>query len=198
MTTSRRKAEISRSTAETQIQLSLDLDGAGRCDCQTGIGFLDHLITGLSRHSRFDLQLKCQGDLQVDDHHTSEDCGIVLGQALDAALGERRGILRFGYAYAPLDEALSRCVVDFSGRPGAWIDMPLKREKIGQLSCENISHFISSLAISARATLHLDVIRGDNAHHVAEASFKAAGLALRMAATQDFSGDIPSTKERLR
>jgi imidazoleglycerol-phosphate dehydratase len=198
MTTSPRQAEIARSTTETQIQVSLVLDGSGRGECHTGIGFLDHLIISLVRHGRFDLRLKCLGDLQVDDHHTVEDCGIVLGQALDAALGERRGIARFGYAYAPLDEALSRCVVDLSGRPGAWIDMPFQREKIGDLSCENIPHLISSLAISARATLHLDLIRGVNAHHVAEASFKAVGLALRMATTQGGFDEIPSTKERLQ
>lgn len=197
MTTATRHADISRTTRETRIRVTLTLDGAGECECQTGIGFLDHLLTSLGRHARIDLNLSCQGDLHIDDHHTAEDCGIVLGQAVDAALGERRGIMRFGYAYAPLDEALARCVIDFSGRPGAWIEMPLSRDRIGELSCENIPHVLSSFAHAARATLHLDVIRGQNAHHVAEACYKAFGLALRMAVARDGSNSIPSTKETL-
>ncbi len=192
-----RTAQVSRRTTETNIDLSLNLDGTGNCDCKTGIGFLDHLLNSLIRHARFDLDLRCQGDLHVDDHHTAEDCAIALGQAIDEALGERRGIVRFGYAYAPLDEALARAVIDFSGRPGAWIDLPLTRESLGGLSCENIPHVFSSLAIAARVTLHVDLIRGNNAHHAAEAAFKAVALALRAAVTRDGSSEIPSTKGAL-
>lgn len=192
-----RTAQISRRTAETKIELSLNLDGTGHCDCQTGIGFLDHLFNSLTRHARFDLKLACTGDLHVDDHHTAEDCGIALGQAIDQALGERRGIARFGDAYAPLDEALARAVIDFSGRPGAWINLPLSRESLGGLSCENVPHVLSSLATAARATLHVDLVRGVNAHHAAEAAFKAVALVLRAAVARDGSYEIPSTKGAL-
>ncbi len=197
MTNLKRTAQIARRTAETNIELSLSLDGTGNCDSQTGIGFLDHLITSLTRHARLDLKLHCKGDLHVDDHHTAEDCAIALGQAIDQALGERRGIARFGYAYAPLDEALARAVIDFSGRPCAWIDLPLNRDSLGGLSCENIPHVLSSLATAARATLHVDLIRGNNAHHAAEAAFKAVALALRAAVASDGSSEIPSTKGAL-
>lgn len=197
MTNANRTAQVTRRTAETNIELSLNLDGTGQCDCQTGIGFLDHLFSSLTRHARLDLKLICKGDLHVDDHHTAEDCGIALGQAIDAALGERRGITRFGNAYAPLDESLARAVIDFSGRPGAWIELPLNRESLGGLSCENIPHVLSSLATAARATLHVDLIRGSNAHHAAEAAFKAVALALRAAIARDGSSEIPSTKGAL-
>lgn len=197
MSNSNRTAHITRRTAETNIELSVNLDGTGSCECQTGIGFLDHLLSSLARHSRLDLKLTCKGDLHVDDHHTAEDCGITLGQAIDRALGERRGIVRFGHAYAPLDEALARAVVDFSGRPGAWIELPLNRDALGGLSCENIPHVLSSLATAARATLHVDLIRGSNAHHAAEAAFKATALALRAAIARDGSSEIPSTKGAL-
>ncbi len=192
-----RTAQVSRRTSETNIELSLNLDGIGNCDCKTGIGFLDHLFNSLIRHARFDLDLHCKGDMHVDDHHTAEDCAIALGQAIDQALGERRGIVRFGNAYAPLDEALARAVIDFSGRPGAWLDLPLARESLGGLSCENIPHVLASLATAARATLHVDLIRGSNAHHAAEAAFKAVALALRAAVTRDGSSEIPSTKGAL-
>lgn len=197
MSNSNRTAQLKRQTAETNIELSVNLDGTGHCECQTGIGFLDHLFNSLARHSRLDLKLVCQGDLHVDDHHTAEDCGIALGQAIDQALGERRGITRFGYAYAPLDEALARAVIDFSGRPGAWIELPLNRDALGGLSCENIPHVLSSLATSARATLHVDLIRGSNAHHAAEAAFKAVALAIRASIARDGSSEIPSTKGAL-
>jgi len=197
MTNSKRTAQVARRTAETNIELSLNLDGTGNCECQTGIGFLDHLLNSLTRHARLDLKLSCKGDLHVDDHHTAEDCAIALGQAIDQALGERRGIARFGYAYAPLDEALARAVIDFSGRPGAWIDLPLNRDSLGGISCENIPHVLSSLATAARATLHVDLIRGSNAHHAAEAAFKAVALALRAAVARDGSSEIPSTKGAL-
>lgn len=189
-----RQAEIHRQTSETEVTLALTLDGAGRADVQTGIGFLDHLLITLARHARFDLKLLCRGDLQVDDHHTAEDCALALGTALDRALGERRGITRFGYAYAPLDEALARAVVDLSGRALARVELGLTREKLGELACENIGHVLCSLASAARATLHVDVLHGTNDHHRAEAAFKAVALALRQATARDGSGEIPSTK----
>jgi imidazoleglycerol-phosphate dehydratase len=189
-----RQAEIHRQTSETEVTLALTLDGEGRADVQTGIGFLDHLLITLARHARFDLTLACRGDLHIDDHHTAEDCALALGTALDRALGERRGITRFGYAYAPLDEALARAVVDLSGRALARVALGLKREKLGELACENVGHVLSSLASAARATLHVDVLHGTNDHHRAEAAFKAVALALRQAAALDGSGEIPSTK----
>lgn len=191
---SERIVTIERQTLETRILLVLNLDGRGTGHVSTGIGFLDHMIGALAKHGRFDLELKCEGDLEVDDHHTTEDCGIALGQALDKALGERRGIARFGYAYAPLDEALARAVVDLGGRPWPEIHLGLKREKVGELSCENIPHFIQSLAVASRSSIHVDVIRGENDHHRAEAAFKALALALREAVRRDGSSEIPSTK----
>jgi imidazoleglycerol-phosphate dehydratase len=148
------------------------------CTVDTGIDMLDHLLTSMAFHGRFGLELRCQGDLDVDDHHSAEDCAIVLGMALRQALGDKAGIARFGHAYAPLDEALARAVVDLSGRPFAWVDLGLQRESIGSLACENIGHVVSSLANAAMITVHLDVIRGCNDHHRAEAAFKALGLAL--------------------
>ncbi len=192
-----RQAAISRKTLETAITLELDLDGSGRAEVATGIGFFDHMLSALVRHGRFNLILKCQGDLDIDDHHTVEDCALALGQALDQALGERRGIARFGSAFAPLDEALARAVVDFSGRPCAVVELGLKREALGQLSCENIAHFFTSLATTGRMALHLDVLRGANDHHRAEAAFKATALALRQAARLDGSDQVPSTKGTL-
>jgi imidazoleglycerol-phosphate dehydratase len=189
-----RRAAISRKTLETAISLELDLDGSGRAEVATGIGFFDHMLSALVGHGRFNLILKCQGDLEVDDHHTVEDCALALGQALDQALGERRGIARFGSAFAPLDEALARAVVDFSGRPCAVVDLGLKRVALGQLSCENIAHFFTSLATAGRMALHLDVLRGTNDHHRAEAAFKATALALRQAVRLDGSDQVPSTK----
>jgi imidazoleglycerol phosphate dehydratase HisB len=188
-----RKTEITRKTNETDIRLALCLDGSGKAEVSTGIGFLDHLVTTLARHARFDLALKCEGDLQIDDHHTAEDCALVLGTALDRILAEREGIARFGWAYAPLDEALARCAIDLSGRPFSTIDLDLKRDAIGGLSCENVSHFLSSLAVTARCCLHVDVLRGENDHHRAEAAFKALALALRAAVSRDGDG-VPSTK----
>lgn len=191
---SSRKATIDRKTNETEINITLKLDGEGTSDVQTGIGFLDHLLGALVGHGRFNLELRCKGDLQVDDHHTAEDCGLALGSALREALGDRSGITRFGYAYAPLDEALARAVVDISGRPFATIDLGLARERLGELSCENIPHVLSSLATAAGITLHVDVLRGDNDHHRAEAAFKAVALALRAAVGSSGFDDIPSTK----
>ena len=189
-----RTATIDRKTNETEISVTLGLDGKGQANVQTGIGFLDHLLDALARHGRFDLDLRCQGDLQVDDHHTAEDCGLALGAVIREALGDRVGIERFGSAYAPLDEALARAVVDISGRPHASIDLGLTRERLGELSCENIPHVLSSLATAAELTLHVDVLKGDNDHHRAEAAFKAVALALRAAVRPSGFGDVPSTK----
>ncbi len=189
-----RRAEVRRKTRETDIELTLVLDGTGQTEIATGIGFLDHLLTALARHARFDLNLRCTGDLQVDDHHTAEDCALALGSALDRALGERRGVARFGYAYAPLDEALARAVVDLSGRPYARVALGLSRAMLGTLACENVAHVLRSLAVAARATLHVDVLAGDNDHHRAEAAFKAVALALRAAVARDGGVDVPSTK----
>lgn len=189
-----RSAAVSRTTSETTIELRLTLDGSGDADVQTGIGFLDHMLTAFARHGRFDLHLRCQGDLEIDDHHTAEDCALALGQALDQALGERRGIQRFAHAYAPLDEALARVVVDLSGRPSAVVELGLMREKIGDLASENITHVFTSLAMASRTSLHVDVIRGDNDHHRAEAAFKAAAIAFRQAVARDGTSAIPSTK----
>ena len=191
---SARTAQIARHTRETRIELSLNLDGQGTSTIDTGIGFLDHMLTALTRHARLDLSLSCAGDLEVDDHHTAEDCALALGAAFDKALGDKRGIARFGSAYAPLDEALARAVIDFSGRPCAQIELGLRREALGGLACENVAHVLSSFALAARATLHVDVLRGQTDHHKAEAAFKALALALRQAVALDGSSDIPSTK----
>ena len=193
-----RTASVTRATRETSIRMTLDLDGSGKTAIKTGIGFLDHLLDALGRHARFDLMLTCEGDLHVDDHHTAEDCGLVLGEALDRALGERRGVNRFGSAYAPLDEALARAVVDLSGRPFADVTLDLRRETIGEFACENIPHVLRSLATAARITLHVDVLKGDNDHHRAEAAFKATALALRQAVARSGFDDVPSTKGTLR
>ena len=188
-----RRATVERKTKETDISLSVNIDGSGVSEISTGIGFLDHMLTALSKHGRMDLTLSCKGDLHVDDHHSVEDCGIVLGQAVKVALGDLRGITRYGYAYAPLDESLSRAVVDISGRPFADVNLNLQRERIGNLSCEMLPHFLSSFATSAAITLHVDVLKGKNDHHRAESAFKALALALRTAFKREGT-DIPSTK----
>lgn len=191
-----RTARVARKTAETEIDVEVDLDGSGRVDLDTGLPFLDHMLHALAKHARLDLRLKCAGDLEVDDHHSAEDSALCLGQALDEALGDRRGIRRFGHAYAPLDEALARAVVDLSGRPHSRIALGLVRERLGTLACENLVHVMQSLAVTLRATVHVEVLYGENDHHKAEAAFKALALALRMAFTRD-GHDIPSTKEKL-
>jgi imidazoleglycerol-phosphate dehydratase len=196
-TSSPRTASINRKTRETDIRLTLNLDGSGTADIATGIGFLDHMLSALAHHARFDLSLHCAGDLHIDDHHSAEDCGLALGSAIDAALSDRRGITRFGSAYAPLDEALARSVVDLSGRPFARVDLHLVRQTLGTLACENIPHVLASLATTARLTLHVDVLTGTNDHHKAEAAFKATALALRQAVSRDGSSSIPSTKGTL-
>ena len=179
-----RTAMFSRTTNETRVSVTVTLDGNGTADIHTGIGFLDHLFVSLARHARLDLSLTCSGDLLIDDHHT----------AIDRALGDRRGFARFGSAFAPLDATLARAVVDLSGRPCSVIDLGLQREVIGGLSCENISHIIASLATTLRGALHVDVLRGDNDHHRAEAAFKALALALRAALARTAEADVPSTK----
>jgi imidazoleglycerol-phosphate dehydratase len=194
---SARTATVTRTTRETSIRVTLDLDGTGKTDVKTGVGFLDHLLDALGRHARFDMALTCEGDLQVDDHHTAEDCALALGEALDRALGERRGVNRFGWALAPLDEALARAVVDLSGRPFADVALGLHREAIGGLACENIAHVLRSLATAGRMTLHVDALKGENDHHRAEAAFKATALALRQAIARSGFDDVPSTKGTL-
>ena len=193
-----RTASVTRTTRETAIRLTLALDGTGKTSIKTGIGFLDHLLDALARHARFDLSIICEGDLQVDDHHTAEDCALALGEALDRALGERRGVNRFGWAFAPLDEALARAVIDLSGRPHADVSLELERDAVGGLSCENIPHLLRSFATTAQLTLHVDVLKGDNDHHRAEAAFKATALALRQAVALSGFDDVPSTKGTLR
>ena len=191
---SARKAVVHRKTLETDVQVSLQLDSTLGIDIQSGVPFLDHLVGALAKHARLALTLHCRGDLHIDDHHSVEDCALALGTALDQALGKRHGIARFGAAYAPLDEALARAVVDLSGRPFAVINLGLKRECLGTLSCENIGHFLASLATAARMNLHVDMLRGENDHHRAEAAFKAVALALRQAVRGDGSDEVPSTK----
>lgn len=191
-----RNAETTRKTNETEIIVSVALDGSGSADINTGLGFLDHMLDALTRHSGFDLSVRATGDTQIDDHHTVEDCAIVIGRAIDEALGDRVGIARFGSAYAPLDESLSRAVVDLSGRPWPEIHIPFQREKVGEVATENIVHFLRSLAIETRMALHVDLIRGDNDHHKAESAFKAVAQALRQAVSAR-GGDTPSTKGTL-
>ncbi len=189
-----RTSTINRKTRETEIALTLCLDGSGAVTVSTGVGFLDHLLSALATHAGFGLTLTCTGDLHVDDHHTAEDCAIALGQAIDRALGDRTGIARFGSAYAPLDEALARAVVDLVTRPHATVNLPLNYDRIGGLACENIPHVLVSLATAARLCLHADLIRGDNDHHKAEAAFKATALALRQAVARTGAAGAPSTK----
>lgn len=193
-----RRATIARKTRETDIRLALDVDGQGRCRVETGIGFLDHMLTALATHARFDLELRCQGDLHVDAHHSVEDVGIVLGQALKLALGDKQGIARFGYAYVPLDEALCRAVVDLSGRPWLHYGAAFKARQVGSLPTELLEDFFWALVDHGRFNLHLDVVRGRNAHHIAETLFKATARALRMAVARDAGVQgIPSTKGSL-
>ncbi len=189
-----REASLHRITGETDIRVELRLDGRGDGRIETGLPFLDHMLAQLARHGRLDLTLTCRGDLAVDDHHTVEDCALALGAALDRALGERRGIARFGAAYAPLDEALARVVVDLSGRPWAEVSLGLARESLGGVAAENFAHFFHSLATAARMALHVDVLRGRNDHHRIEAAFKALALALREAVRATGEEAVPSTK----
>jgi imidazoleglycerol-phosphate dehydratase len=193
-----RRAVVKRKTRETDIELSLGLDGEGRSKIATGIGFLDHMLTAFATHGRFDLDVRCKGDLHVDAHHSVEDVGIALGQALKQALGDKQGIVRFGHAYCPLDEALSRCVIDLSGRPWLHFEVKFKAQKVGDMPTELFEDFFWALADHGRLNVHLDVIRGRNAHHMAETLFKASSRALSMAAARDprVKG-VPSTKGSL-
>lgn len=192
-----RTATASRATRETQIECSINLDTPGESTISTGLGFLDHMLDALSRHSAIEMNISCKGDLVVDDHHSVEDCALVLGKCIDEALGDRVGIERFASAYAPLDESLARCVIDFSGRPFAAVELGFVREMLGDVATENITHFFESLAVAMRATLHVDLIRGSNDHHKAEAAFKALALALRDATRITRGNSMPSTKGTL-
>lgn len=193
----RRIASVQRTTDETEISVELDLDGDDAVECVTGIGFLNHLLETLALHGSFQLELICGGDLHIDDHHTAEDCAIALGRAFDEALGDRRGINRFGHGYAPLDEALARAVIDFSGRPHAEVNLGLEGYRLGELATENVSHVIRSFAMNANATVHVDVLRGANDHHRAEAAFKALALAIRQAVVLTDRETVASTKGTL-
>ncbi len=196
---SKRNATVERNTLETQIRLSLDLDGTGAGNRQTGVGFFDHMLDQLARHGLFDIDVTATGDLHIDAHHTVEDVGIALGQAFAAALAEKRGIVRYGHAFCPLDEALSRVVVDLSGRPGLYFRADFTAERIGEFDTELVSEFWQGFVNHAGVTLHMDVLEGHNAHHMVESLFKAAARALRIACEQDpRRGDaLPSTKGAL-
>jgi imidazoleglycerol-phosphate dehydratase len=194
-----RTASLTRTTSETDIALTLSLDGSGRSEIVTGIGFLDHMLTALARHSLFDLTIRAKGDLHIDFHHTTEDVGIVLGQAFAKALGEKRGIRRFGHAVIPMDETLAEAAVDISGRPFLAWDVTFERSKIGEMDTELFEEFFRAFAMNALLTLHVIRRSGRNAHHVAEACFKATARALRMASEIDprIGDAIPSTKGAL-
>ncbi len=194
-----RSAEVTRNTAETQITVRVNLDGTGQARLQTGIGFFDHMLDQIARHGLLDLDIRAQGDLHIDGHHTVEDVGITFGQAVLRALGDRKGIRRFGHAYVPLDEALSRVVVDFSGRPGLVMNVPFKSGMIGGFDTQLAHEFFQGFANHALVTLHIDNLRGENAHHQAESVFKAFARALRAAVEIDprAAGSIPSTKGSL-
>jgi imidazoleglycerol-phosphate dehydratase len=194
-----RTVSLARKTLETDITLTLSLDGSGKADIATGIGFLDHMLTALTRHALLDLTLRATGDLHIDFHHTTEDVGIVLGQAIARALGERRGITRFGHALIPMDEALAEVAIDLSGRPFLAWDVSFAQPKIGEMDTELFEEFFRALALNALLTLHVTRRAGHNAHHIAEACFKATARALRMAVTLDprIGDAVPSTKGAL-
>jgi len=194
-----RTAEVHRQTNETDVRISLNLDGSGQHEVQTGIGFLDHLLSHVAVHGLFDLTLTARGDLHVDAHHTVEDCALVLGQALDEALGDRKGIVRIGSAYVPMDESLAFVAIDLSGRPYAVVQAEWRAPIIGQLPTSLIAHFFESLAVTARANVHVRVLYGRDDHHQAEALFKALGRALDIATQIDprRAGLVPSTKGKL-
>ena len=194
-----RKAEIQRDTNETRVFVALDLDGTGRAELASGIPFLDHMLDQIARHAALDLTVRAKGDLEIDAHHTVEDIGITLGQALNKALGDKKGIRRYGHAYVPLDEALSRAVVDFSGRPGLEFHVPFTRARVGDVDVDLTHEFFQGFVNHALATVHIDNLRGDNAHHQCETVFKAFARALRAAVEPDprAAGMIPSTKGSL-
>ena len=194
-----RVADVQRNTSETQIRVHVNLDGSGTAQLSTGIGFFDHMLDQIARHGLIDLEIDAKGDLHIDGHHTVEDVGITLGQAFAKAVGDKKGIRRYGHAYVPLDEALSRVVVDFSGRPGLHMDVPFKSGMVGGFDTQLTYEFFQGFANHALVTLHIDNLKGDNAHHQAETVFKAFGRALRMALAIDprAAGQIPSTKGSL-
>jgi imidazoleglycerol-phosphate dehydratase len=194
-----RTAEVTRNTAETRVRVKVNLDGTGQSHLSTGIGFFDHMLDQIARHGLIDLDIESDGDLHVDGHHTVEDVGITLGQAFHQAMGDRMGIRRYGHAYVPLDEALSRVVVDFSGRPGLVMDVPFKSGMVGSLDTQLVHEFFQGFVNHALVTLHIDNLKGDNAHHQAETVFKAFARALRAAIERDprAAGTIPSTKGSL-
>lgn len=196
MTDTARRASVNRDTLETQISVELNLDGSGKCELDTGVPFLEHMLDQVARHGMVDLKIVAKGDLHIDAHHTVEDIGITLGQAFSKAIGDKSGINRYGHAYVPLDEALSRVVVDFSGRPGLTFEVPFTRAAIGSFDVDLFIEFFQGFVNHALVTLHVDNLRGHNAHHQAETVFKAFGRALRMAATRDpaLAGGTPSTK----
>jgi imidazoleglycerol-phosphate dehydratase len=196
---SERKASVQRNTLETQIEVKLDVDGGGVSQFKTGIPFLEHMLDQVARHGMFDIEVTANGDLHIDAHHTVEDVGITLGQAFAQAVGDKRGIRRYGHAYVPLDEALSRVVVDFSGRPGLEYGVQFSRARIGEFDVDLFHEFFQGFVNHAQVTLHLDCLRGVNSHHVAETLFKAFGRALRMALEEDprMQGVLPSTKGKL-
>jgi imidazoleglycerol-phosphate dehydratase len=194
-----RTAQVERNTNETKIRVAINLDGTGRSRLATGIGFFDHMLDQIARHGLIDLDIQCEGDLHIDGHHTVEDVGITLGQAVAAAVGDKKGITRYGHSYVPLDEALSRVVVDFSGRPGLHQHIPFTSGMVGTLDTQLVYEFFQGFVNHALCTLHIDNLKGVNAHHQAETVFKAFGRALRMALTPDprSAGVIPSTKGSL-
>ena len=194
-----RTAEVERNTKETRIRVRLDLDGSGNARLASGIPFLDHMLDQLARHALIDLEVEAKGDLEIDAHHTVEDIGITLGQAFTRAIGDKAGVRRFGHAYVPLDEALSRVVIDFSGRPGLEYHVPFTRALIGEFDVDLVHEFFQGFVNHAQVTLHVDNLRGDNAHHQCETIFKAFARALRMATERDprTQGAVPSTKGSL-
>jgi imidazoleglycerol-phosphate dehydratase len=194
-----RRAAVERNTRETQIRVEIDLDGSGAARLASGIGFFDHMLDQVARHGMFDLVVEARGDLHIDGHHTVEDIGITLGQAFARAVGDKAGVRRYGHAYVPLDEALSRVVVDLSGRPGLEWNVPFQRAMIGEFDVDLAHEFFQGFANHALVTLHVDNLRGDNAHHQCETAFKAFARALRMAVERDprAAGVVPSTKGSL-
>ena len=194
-----RQVEITRETLETQVRVKLDLDGTGRTRLASGVGFLDHMLDQIARHGMFDLEVEASGDLHIDAHHTVEDIGITIGQALAKAVGDKKGLRRYGHAYVPLGEALSRVVIDLSGRPGLAFNVEFARAMIGEFDVDLVHEFFQGLTNHAAISAHFDNLRGDNAHHQAETLFKAFGRALRMATEQDprAAGAVPSTKGSL-
>lgn len=196
---SARTASVRRDTLETKIQVNVDLDGTGKADFDTGVPFLEHMMDQIARHGLIDLSVTCDGDTHIDDHHSVEDIGITIGQAVAQAIGDKKGIRRYGHAYVPLDEALSRVAIDFSGRPALIMDIPFTQKRVGQFDTELFWEFFQGFVNHAQVTLHIDCIKGHNAHHQIETVFKAFGRALRMAMEADprMAGVMPSTKGTL-